>query len=290
MDVTVIGTGAMGTAVVESLLDKGHNVTVFNRTAANAEQSAAKGAAVSETVGSAIQASSVVISVVVDAAALDALVLRSEILPLFGGRTFIKMTTTNGRQAREIARTIQAAGGSCLELAILNFPDEVRRGAMHAMVGGAEDEFARWAQLLDDLGPKMLRVGDIGAASIAENAMLQIMMFQLVAFSYGLAVFDRAGLPQDVFVDATRENPLFQIPLGEYFVGRMQGDDFDPALYRLVKHASDMQLTLDDMEELGIVTDALRAARDLLVRGVEQGRGEQDYTSVYKVISPDPDG
>ena len=284
MDISVIGIGAMGTAVVDRLLATGHRVTIFNRSSARTVPLAKKGARVAGSAREAVEATPLTISLVVDAPAMEEAILTDEIVPLFADKVFMKMTTTNGRVAREVAGRVEEAGGVCLDIAVLNFPDDVTNGKMHAMVGASEADFEAWASMLGDLGPKILRVGEVGTASIAENAMIQIMMFQVVSFAYGLAVFERANLPQDVLMEATRENPLFQIALGDYFRDRMTKRDFTPPLYRLVKHTNDMQLTLDDMEELGIVTDGVRALRQLFVKATEQGLNENDYSAIYDII------
>jgi 3-hydroxyisobutyrate dehydrogenase len=286
MDISVIGTGAMGAAVVERLLATGHQVTIFNRSPGRMAPLAEKGAQIAASARHAVEATPLIISLVEHAPAMDEVILTDEIVPLFQDKVFMKMTTTNGRVARDVARRVQASGGVCLDIAILNFPDDVTDGKMHAMVGARQSDFDKWAPLLGDLGPKILRVGDVGTASIAENALIQIMMFQVVTFAYGLAVFERANLPQDVLMEATGGNPLFQIALGENFHGRMTKRDFTPPLYRLVKHRNDMQLTLDDMEDLGIMTDGIRALRQLFVKAVEQGLAENDYSAVYDIICP----
>ena len=120
--------------------------------------------------------------------------------------------------------------------------------------------------------------------------MLQIMMFQITTFAHALAVFNRASLPHEVLLDAVKDNPLFQIPLGGYFYPRMNDSDYLPALYRLTKHTNDMQLTLDDMKELGLDTGAMEGVRNLFVKGVKAGLAEHDYTSIYKVICRDLGG
>lgn len=284
MDISVIGIGAMGTAVVDRLLATGHRVTIFNRSSARTAPLAKKGARVAGSAREAVEATPLTISLVVDAPAMEEAILTDEILPLFADKVFMKITTTNGRVARDVARRVEEVGGVCLDIAVLNFPDDVSNGKMHAMVGASEADFEAWASMLGDLGPKILRVGEVGTASIAENAMIQIMMFQVVSFAYGLAVFERANLPQDVLMEATRENPLFQIALGDYFRDRMTKREFTPPLYRLVKHTNDMQLTLDDMEELGIVTDGIRALRQLFVKATELGLSENDYSAIYDII------
>ena len=247
---------------------------------------AEKGAHITDSARAAVEATALTISLVEHAPAMDEAILTDEIVPLFADKVFMKMTTTNGRVARRVADRVAAVGGVCLDIAILNFPDDVSSGKMHAMVGASKADFEAWAPTLGDLGPKILRVGDVGTASIAENAMIQIMMFHVVTFAYGLAVFERANLPQDVLMEATRENPLFQIPLGDYFRDRMTNREFTPPLYRLLKHTNDMQLTLDDMEDLGITTDGIRALRQLFVKATEQGLNENDYSAIYEIICP----
>ena len=276
----------MGTAVVERLLATGHRVVIYNRTTERMAPLAEKGAHITDSARAAVEATALTISLVEHAPAMDEAILTDEIVPLFADKVFMKMTTTNGRVARRVADRVAAAGGVCLDIAILNFPDDVSSGKMHAMVGASIADFEAWAPTLGDLGPKILRVGDVGTASIAENAMIQIMMFHVVTFAYGLAVFERANLPQDVLMEATRENPLFQIPLGDYFRDRMTKREFTPPLYRLLKHTNDMQLTLDDMEDLGITTDGIRALRQLFVKATEQGLNENDYSAIYEIICP----
>ena len=284
MDISVIGIGAMGAAVVERLLATGHRVTIFNRSPERTVPLGEKGARIAGSAREAVETTALTISLVVDAPAMEAAILSDEIVPLLAGKAFMKMTTTNGRVAREVAGPVAAAGGIRLDIAILNFPDDVTAGKMHALVGAHQSDFDEWAPMLSDLGPKIVRVGDVGTASIAENALLQIMMFQVMTLAYGLAVFKRANLPQDVLMEATGENPLFQISMAEYFRGRMTNRDFTPPLYRLEKHMMDMQLTLDDMEELGIVTDGIRALRQMFVTATEQGLNENDYSAIYDVI------
>ncbi len=284
MDISVIGIGAMGAAVVERLLATGHRVTIYNRSAERSLPLADKGARVAASARDAVEASALTISLVVDAPAMEAAILSDEIVALFAGKAFMKMTTTNGRVAREVAGRVTAAGGRCLDIAILNFPDDVAAGKMHALVGASQADVDKWAAMLSDLGPRIVRVGDVGTASIAENALLQIMMFQVVTFAYGLAVFERAKLPQNVLMEATGENPLFQISMGEYFRDRMTNRDFTPPLYRLAKHTMDMQLTLDDMEDLGIMTDGVHALRQIFVKATAQGLNENDYSAIYDII------
>ena len=179
----------MGTAVVERLLATGHRVIIYNRTTERMAPLAEKGAHITDSARAAVEATALTISLVEHALARDEAILTDEIVPLFADKVFMKMTTTNGRVARRVADRVAAAGGVCLDIAILNFPDDVSSGKMHAMVGASKADFEAWAPTLGDLGPKILRVGDVGTASIAENEMIQIKMFHDETYAYGHAEF-----------------------------------------------------------------------------------------------------
>ncbi|MES0161744.1 MULTISPECIES: NAD(P)-binding domain-containing protein [unclassified Mesorhizobium] len=61
-DITVIGLGAMGTALAEAFLNQGHAVTVWNRSPAKAEALAAKGAIVAKSVEEAVRSSPLIVA------------------------------------------------------------------------------------------------------------------------------------------------------------------------------------------------------------------------------------
>ena len=66
LNVTVLGLGAMGSRMAQRLLEAGHRVTVFNRSAGAAEHLTRQGAEVAESPREAARVSSVVISMVTD--------------------------------------------------------------------------------------------------------------------------------------------------------------------------------------------------------------------------------
>ena len=61
MDVSILGTGLMGTALAQALIRSGTKVTVWNRTADRALPLAAAGATVAESPQSAIAASPLIV-------------------------------------------------------------------------------------------------------------------------------------------------------------------------------------------------------------------------------------
>ena len=94
MKIGIAGTGRMGTAIALRLLDKGHDVTVWNRTVDKTKAAADGGARVAATPAALARASDKVISMLTDASAMQAVYTSDEGLLSAdaSAKLFIEMT------------------------------------------------------------------------------------------------------------------------------------------------------------------------------------------------------
>jgi 3-hydroxyisobutyrate dehydrogenase-like beta-hydroxyacid dehydrogenase len=108
MHIGFIGLGAMGAAMAANLLEKGHAVTVWNRSPGPATELAAQGAVVAATVEDALQADLVLSILAHDQAIRDALL---EALPRARpGLVHVNLATISTAFARELAERHAALG------------------------------------------------------------------------------------------------------------------------------------------------------------------------------------
>src|SRR5258708_9528285 len=110
MRIGIAGTGRMGTAIARRLLEKGHEVAVWNRTVENAHGAREAGARWSPRLADLVNEHDVVISFLLDNAAVERVYLGPQGV-LDGraeGRLFIDMSTaspaTHSRIAAALAR------------------------------------------------------------------------------------------------------------------------------------------------------------------------------------------
>src|ERR1700679_2379694 len=94
MQVSVVGTGAMGSAVAEALLKGGHAVTVQNPTRSKAEPLAALGATVVDTPAQAISASQTSVLVLFDADSTRELISVNATREAIRGRSLLNVAAT----------------------------------------------------------------------------------------------------------------------------------------------------------------------------------------------------
>ncbi len=92
-DVTVIGLGAMGTALARTLMDAGRNVTVWNRSPEKMVPLVALGAQGPSDFGEALAASPRAIVCIPDYQTTAELFERPDVTPLLNGRTVVQLST-----------------------------------------------------------------------------------------------------------------------------------------------------------------------------------------------------
>src|SRR3981081_2491543 len=117
MKIGIAGTGRMGTAIARRLLDVGHKVRVWNRTADNTHEAREAGANWAPTLRELANDSHVVISFLLDNAAVEGVYLGADGL-LAGsveGRLFIDMSTVSPGTHARIAAAMGSRNAGFLE-------------------------------------------------------------------------------------------------------------------------------------------------------------------------------
>ncbi|MFI1386160.1 NAD(P)-dependent oxidoreductase [Embleya sp. NPDC020886] len=169
MNVSLLGTGLMGSALAHALLRNGVRVTVWNRTPAKCAPLADAGAAVAESARSAVQASPVVVI-----SLLDYDVARSvlaECGPLTG-KTIVNTPTGSPDEATSLAAWIESEGARYLDGAIAAYPQDIGTEASAVNYSGSEQAWEELRDLLLPLAAQSRFVGTRpGAANVIDAAM-----------------------------------------------------------------------------------------------------------------------
>jgi len=156
-DVTVVGLGAMGSALAATLIEKGHVVTVWNRTAARAAPLVAAGAVQAATPRDAVAASSATIVCVGGYA--DTQEVLDSTSDARTGKVLVQLTTGTGTRAEEFGRWAQAAGVD-LDGVILAYLSQIGSAEVSVLAAGHSQAWDRCSSLLLDLGGASAYLGE----------------------------------------------------------------------------------------------------------------------------------
>ncbi len=137
MKVAFLGTGLMGGLMVQRLLGKGLEITVYNRTASKADSLKSKGAIVVAKSSDAIAACDVIIVMVADFNAVSAVLFNEEVS--FKNKTVIQMSTIGPNESQTVQKRVEQSGGEYLEAPVLGGVAQIPVGQLIPMVGGTAD-------------------------------------------------------------------------------------------------------------------------------------------------------
>ena len=146
-------------------------------------------------------------------------------------------------------------------------------GKLSVMVGGNRATFDRIKPILEDIGPKVTHVGDNGLAlslKIAHNLSLAV---QMLAFSEGVLLAEKSGIPRDVAVDVLTHSVIAS-PMVQYrgpFVLRMP----DEVWFDVNMMQKDMMLALEMGRRLDVPLPTTAVTNEFLTAA--RGMGLAEY-------------
>lgn len=285
MDLGFVGLGVMGGRIAARLLAAGHRVTGYNRTAAKAGWLIERGMRWAESPRRAAEASEITFSMVTDTTALRA-VTQGEAGVLAGlkpGSTYIDMSTVAPSASRDIAEQVKAKGAAMLDAPVSGSVATLEQGALSIMVGGDPEVLERVKAVLLDIGPRVTHVGPNGQALAMKIATNVSLFVQMLAFSEGVLLAERAGVSRDVAVDVLL-NSVAASPMLKYrgpFVLSMP----DEAWFNVEMARKDLALALELGREEGVPLPTAAIANEFLAAARSMGLGDEDFAAVFSVLA-----
>jgi 3-hydroxyisobutyrate dehydrogenase-like beta-hydroxyacid dehydrogenase len=208
-DVSVIGTGAMGSAMADALAASGAEVRVWNRTREKAEELAGPRIRPAGAVGEALTASSLTIVAVSDHELGRTLVEEAGVT--LQGAVVASTSFVTPDQAEAYAATVGTLGGCYLDLSVLAYPSEVRSGAGVLLVSGEEAAYQTHRERLERIGQTSYLGEARGAAFTAEMAVLLAYLPMAVSLLQGRRICEHHDLPTGWFEEVVLELYPFHI-------------------------------------------------------------------------------
>lgn len=281
--VTVIGLGAMGSALADAFLDRGLPTTVWNRSANKADPLIDKGATLAVTVADAVAASKLVIVCVLDYNVVN------EILDTLGDvvsdRVLVNLTNGTPAQARQIATRTAKLKAGYLDGGIMAVPQMMARPEAILLYSGSQKAFESYQRELGILGTSTYLGADPGLAPIYDLALLSGMYGMFAGFLHATALVSTENIRATEFVSL----------LAPWLNGMIE------ALPKLAEHVDTGDYTKDVASNLGmqavgyaniveaskaqgISVDLLAPMQTLIDQRIADGHRADDISSLIELI------
>ncbi|MFM2330155.1 MAG: hypothetical protein RLZZ494_2258 [Pseudomonadota bacterium] len=281
--VAFLGLGVMGGPMAAHLHRAGHEVCVYNRTAAKAQAwVAAFGGRCAATPGEAAQGAQIVFACVGNDDDLRAITLgpQGAFAGMAPGAIFVDHTTASAEVARELSAQAQALGLHFIDAPVSGGQAGAVNGMLTVMCGGNAEPFDAMKPVALAFARAVTHVGASGAGQLAKMVN-QICIAGLVqGLSEAIAFGERAGLDMHQVLDV----------IGQ---GAAQSWQLDNRGHTMVDDRFDFGFAVDWMrKDLGLVLQEARrnGARLPVTALVDQfyadvqtlGGGRWDTSSLIK--------
>jgi 3-hydroxyisobutyrate dehydrogenase-like beta-hydroxyacid dehydrogenase len=283
--VTVLGLGPMGRAMVTTLLNAGHPVTVWNRTASRSAELVTAGATLAPTPTDAVMASKLVILSLTDYAAMyDILGGSREAL---AGKVLVNLSSDTPTASREAAAWAAEHGASFLTGGVMVPAPMVGSEAAYVYYSGPEALLREHDSVLRLLGAPRYVGQDPGLAQLWYQAQLTVFLTALSGLLQATALVNAAGVPVGSFLPDALDT-FTGIPVmleGGHELARSLEAGVHPGdLSTVLMMGATAEHIVRTSEALGIDIRMPEAVKSHYDRAIAAGHGTHNWTALYEVI------
>jgi 3-hydroxyisobutyrate dehydrogenase-like beta-hydroxyacid dehydrogenase len=279
-----IGTGLMGQPMARRLLEGGYPLTVWNRTTQRAEPLLEAGAAWADSPKTVAQASDVVMTMVTDSRASEEVIFEKNgvLQGAHPGLILIDMGSIAPEVSRSIAIRARAKGVPMLDAPVTGNPKVASEGKLGIMVGGPKDTFDACLPIFENLGIKIVYVGENGAGTTLKLINNLILGIAIEAVAEAFILARKVGIDPQKVIEITS--------VGGARTGAMETRGPRMARHEFSPHFStnnmykDLSTVMKLAEEAGVSLPAASISMEMLRAAKSQGKGDLDSCVVITVL------
>lgn len=252
--VTLLGLGAMGTALARTWLAAGHPLTVWNRSPGRGAELAREGARVAATAAEAVAASPLVITCLLDDASVRAALADTDLT----GKDLVDLTTSTPAESRDRAAWANERGARFLDGGIMAIPPMigVPEAGGYVFYSGSREVFDEHREVLAVPAATKYVGEEFGLAALYDVALLSAMNAMFAGARHAAALVADAEIDQEAFGALVADWLTAMAPATAAYAGGPVPDDPTSAA---VAESGDATL-LRTAEEQGVDTALLIAS------------------------------
>jgi 3-hydroxyisobutyrate dehydrogenase len=281
MKVGVAGLGAMGGALAARLMEVGHEVFVWNRSAEKAKPLQDAGAKVAASPAALAGSCEAVLTILTDGAAIEQVYNGPDGL-LSGdvkGKLLIEMSTVAPKVETDLAPKVRAKGASFVECPVGGSTTPARKGQLLGLMGAEDADAERARPLLEQLCRKVEHCGKVGAGSAMKLAINLPLMVAWQAYGEAFAIARSVGWDAkrlvDLFNESNGGNKAFNAR-AETIAKLLDGQDPGATTFSIANGLKDLRTMVTAGEALGAEMLATKAALAGFEEAVRSGEGGSD--------------
>ena len=280
LNIGLAGLGQMGRAVARRIMVAEYPLALYNRTDSKLKPFISDGTPRAATPRELAEGRDMVLTLLSDDEAFSAVLDGPDGVAagIGKGALLIDMSTLTPGAIKRAADALNERGAGMLHAPILGGPKQVFLGSATITAGGSGEAFHRAKPLLEAISRPVHHVGPLEHGTLTKMA-LNIMLGHLgMGTASMLAFAGRTGIDQDLVLGIMSRYSSEAVNA----IGRKMISGDDSVSFYLRNLEKDMRYFLQTAGDYGLELPTIAAARELLVKAIEEGAGDEDWTAVYR--------
>lgn len=283
--VGLIGLGAMGLGMAQSLRRKGHPLRVFDVRREAVTAFVAEGGTACNSPAEAAAGSDVLVSVVVDAGQTESVLFgeRGAAAAMASGSVFVMCSTVDPRFSTALEARLDKLGLLYLDAPISGGAARAARGEITMMTAGRPAAYDRALPVLQAMAARVYRLGDAAGPGSTVKIINQLLAgVHIAAAAEAMALGIRAGVdPRQIYevITASAGNSwMFENRMPHVLAG-----DYTP-LSAVDIFVKDLGLVLDTARASRFPLPLAATAHQMFSMASSAGHGREDDAAVIKIF------
>lgn len=283
MKIGFIGLGIMGKPMSKNLIIAGYELVIMDKNEKAAEELGSLGATVASSPKAVAAAGvEVIITMLPNSPHVKEVVLGKNgiIEGASRGLTIIDMSSISPIASQEISAELEKKGIDLLDAPVSGGEPKAINATLSVMVGGKQEVFDRYFELMKAMASSVVRVGEIGSGNICKLCNQIIVAINICAMSEALILAQKAGVNPDLVYKAIRGGLAGSAVL-DAKAPLVMKRQFTPG-FRVDLHIKDMNNVLETSHSLGIPLPLSAAVMEMMQAIKSDGLGNDDHSSLIK--------
>ncbi len=285
-DISVIGLGAMGSALAQCLLAHGHAVTVWNRTPDKAAPLVAAGARQADTLEQAVLASPLVLTCIKTHG--ETRQLLDPLGDALSGKTVLELSTGDAADADRLVAALSDHGADYMIGMVNAYPSGIGKAETTILTVSTDATWDRFGDIVRQLGGGSTRIGAEPSALAAMFAALftirQGFMFGMI---YAGLVCQKAGVPMQALVDQIQVSIGMQQNYYSVFAKTVPTGDYDDPEASMATYAAALDDALATFKSTGAPAALPQLMSDLTHDAMRDGYADKQLTALVEQMLKD---
>lgn len=280
-----IGCGAMGAPIAERLIDAGHALHIHDPNPAAIAPLVARGAIAEPSPRAAAERSDIAFACLPSPEVSRKVALgNGGIIGCKRLTAYVEMSTIGSKAVRAVAQGLAATGITVLDSPVSGGPRGARAGTLSTMVAGARATFETVKPLLDTVARNVFYIGEEpGLGQLTKLANNMISAAGMAAAFEASAMAVKAGVDARTLIETVNASTGRNSATMDKFPAAVLTRSFDYG-GKLSTMYKDVLLCLEEARDLNVPMWVGSNVVQLWFHAMTQGRGNDDYTSLIKMI------